>query len=84
LLCGSSHVSIAVVCDQGRGFVPVASVAFFDAHHFVGDPVEKVPGVLTGIHGEVGETLDDELVIGLNGILFLEPRFQIYPDQLIS
>ncbi len=84
MLCGSSHVSIAVVCDQGHGFVPVASKAFFDAHHFVGDPLEKVPGVLTGIHGEVGKTLDDELVIGLNGILFLEPGFQIYPGQLIS
>jgi hypothetical protein len=81
LLHGSSHVSVAIVSDQGHGFVLVAGIAFFDDHHCVGDLIEKVPGVLTG---EVGETLDNELVVGLNSILFLEPGFQIFPCQLIG
>ncbi len=83
LLSSGSHVPVAIVRDFGSIFVPVAGVAFLDDHHHVGDPVEKITGVFTQLHSEVGEALNNELVVGLNGLPFLEPGFQIRPGQLI-
>ncbi len=67
-----------------RYFVAISHIAFIDDHHSVGDPGQELTSRFVGFRGQVGESIDEKLVICLRGELVLEPGFEICLGMLIS
>ncbi len=64
-----------------RNFGVVLIKALSDDSHGPGDAGEQIIGGFVGLHGQIGQSFQDQFVVSLDGIFLFEKILEVRPEQ---